>query len=92
MNSEVISVDGSKALAVVEELSQELNNTSKALEELKTLFITAYKNDNLKFYAGMGKLLSDCHGEVLDNKLVVDKISEIDLPEHINRMKEFSEN
>ena len=90
MGTDIVSVDSSKALKLVEEYKGYVSALVKHHEALEVAFATAYKNDGLVFYSKMGKMATQFKEGIQTVVKQLDKVSE-QLLEHANRMAKFSE-
>lgn len=90
MEQNRVVLDSSKALKAIDELAEKVKIVEGLHGELEETLMTAYKNDNLKFYSKMAKQVAQYKEALAGVYQTFKKVSE-DAVEHSNRVNRISE-
>ena len=90
MDANRVVLDSSKALKAIDELAEKVKVLEGLHGELGETLMTAYKNDNLKFYSKMAKQVAQYKEALAGVYATFKKVSE-DAVEHSNRVNKIDE-
>ena len=90
MDANRVVLDSSKALKTIDEVAEKVKTLEGLHVELEEALMTAYKNDNLKFYSKMAKQVAQYREALAGVYQTFKKVSE-DTVAHTNRVNKISE-